>query len=100
MQVTRAADNAGTHQQATIHHRAVPCQPLTRASFPRVSPMDERLAQTCFSLGLLGRRKPPTAQIPIPKITRNPTRAIPPAALHHHYNSLYNSVRLIYHLIT
>ena len=44
-----------------------------------VSPMDERLAQTCFSLGLLGRRKPllPKSQTPIPKIQPELSHLLP-----------------------
>ncbi len=64
-------------QPLIIHHPALPC--------PRgVSPMDERLAQTCFSLDLLGRRKPLNLycpnlnpQSPIPKIQPELSHLLP-----------------------
>ena len=69
MQVTPAPDNAGTHQQAAIHHRAVPCQPR-RSLLPPGQPYERTIGADLFQLGSLGQaqtRKPQLPQIPIPK---------------------------------
>ena len=62
-----------------------------------VSPMDERLAQTCFSLGLLGLGQAQTSQVSIAQIPtlQNPNPQNPPELDHLLPNTTTTPTRLI-----